>query len=132
MPAAMSDAHKAALAQGRRQSRVVRNYLEALEGTRSRRGRPRAPERIADRIQAIDEALAAAEPMARVRLIQERLDLTAELSAGAAPNDLAELEAAFVEVAKPFADAKGITYPAWREVGVPAAVLARAGITRSS
>ena len=70
--------------------------------------------------------------MTRVRLIQERLDLTAELSARSAPDDLAELEAAFVEVAKPFAEAKGITYPAWREVGVPASVLARAGITRST
>ncbi len=70
--------------------------------------------------------------MTRVRLIQERLDLTAELSTRSAPDDLAELEAAFVEVAKPFAEAKGITYPAWREVGVPASVLARAGITRST
>ena len=85
----MSDAHKAALAQGRHQSRVVRAYLTALESAKPRRGRPRSPERIANRIQAIDLALATADPMTRVRLIQERLDLTAELSARSAPDDLA-------------------------------------------
>ena len=110
----------------------MREYLNALAAARPRRGRPRSPERITDRIETIDLTLATADPMSRVRLIQERLDLTAELAARSAPTDLSELEAAFVEVAKPFAQAKGITYPAWREVGVPAALLARAGITRSS
>jgi hypothetical protein len=128
----MSESHKAALAQGRHQSRVVRAYLNALDAAKPRRGRRRRPEQIADRIGVIDLTLATADPMTRVQLIQERLDLTAELSVRSDADDLAELEAAFVEVARPFAEAKGITYPAWREVGVPAAVLARAGIPRSS
>jgi len=40
------------------------------------------------------------------------------------------LEAAFVKVAKPFCDKRGISYGAWREAGVPAAVLKRVGIAR--
>ncbi len=128
----MSDAHKEALAQGRRQSRVVRAYLNAIEAGRTRRSRPRDPQVITERIGAIDLELATAEPMIRVKLIQERLDLTAELAARSGPDDLADLEAEFVEVAKAFGQSKGITYPAWRQVGVPAAVLARAGITRTS
>ena len=43
---AMSDEHKAALAEGREQGRVVRRYLEALESSRPKRGRRRTPETI--------------------------------------------------------------------------------------
>ena len=39
-----------------------------------------------------------------------------------------EEERAFVEAAAPYGERKGISYKAWREVGVPAAVLKRAGI----
>ena len=53
----MTDEHKAALAEGREQGRVVRRYLEALESHRPRRGRRRTPESIAKRIAAIDEQL---------------------------------------------------------------------------
>jgi hypothetical protein len=42
--------------------------------------------------------------------------------------DIAALEAAFVAAAKPYSDRKGINYTTWREVGVPADVLARAGL----
>ena len=40
----------------------------------------------------------------------------------------AALEREFVEVAKQFAQRRGISYDAWRDVGVPEAVLLRAGI----
>ena len=40
------------------------------------------------------------------------------------------LETAFVDVAKSYSERQGIGYQSWREVGVPAAVLSRAGITR--
>lgn len=38
---AMSDEHKAALAEGRDQGRAVRRYLDALEQHRPKRGRKR-------------------------------------------------------------------------------------------
>ena len=49
---AMSDAHKAALAQGRAAgNRAVRNYLEALEAHKPKRGRKRTPDSIKKRLR---------------------------------------------------------------------------------
>ena len=45
---AMSEEHKAALAEGREQGRVVRRYLEALESQRPKRGRPAASHRVVE------------------------------------------------------------------------------------
>ena len=46
--------------------------------------------------------------------------------------DSAGFEEAFVEVAKSYSDRQGISYAAWRTVGVAPEVLRRAGVTRSS
>ena len=46
--------------------------------------------------------------------------------------DLSELEKGFVDAAAEYGRRKGITYAAWREAGVPSAVLNRAGIGRNS
>lgn len=128
----MSDEHKAALAVGRNQGRMVRRYLEALDAHRPRRGRRRTPESIQRRLERIDAELAEANPLKRVQLIQERLDLTTELSTATGDVDLTDLEQDFVEAAGPYSSRKGISYAAWRELGVPASVLKRAGITRAS
>lgn len=127
----MSDEHKAALAEGRAQGRAVRNYLEALEAHKPKRGRKRTPESIAKRLDRIDEELGSADPIRRLELIQERLDLKKELESIEKVVDLTELEAEFVKAAKPYAERKGISYTAFREVGVPAAVLKAAGISRA-
>ena len=79
-PRPMTDTHKAALAEGREQGRVVRRYLEALENRH-----------------------------------------TAQVEA---------LETAFIAVAGPYSDRKGLTYAAWRAVGVKPRVLRAAGIAR--
>jgi len=76
---AMTDAHKQALAEGRTQGRAVRAYLEALETHRPKRGRKRTPESINRRLSRIDDDFRYADPMKRLSLIQERLDLQAEL-----------------------------------------------------
>ncbi len=128
----MSDEHKAALAEGREQGRAVRRYLEALESTKPRRGRKRTPERMHKRLAAIDEALATADPLSRVHLVQERYDLEARLASGESQVDLAALEADFIDAAAPYGERKGISYTAWREVGVEPRVLKAAGIPRSS
>ncbi len=78
-PRPMTDEHKAALAEGREQGRVVRRYLEALA------------------------------------------DRAAEIEA---------LEASFIAVAGPYSARKGITYAAWRAVGVEPRVLRAAGVPR--
>ncbi|HMK63772.1 MAG TPA: hypothetical protein VK386_09150, partial [Acidimicrobiales bacterium] len=58
-------------------------------------------------------------------------DLRSELARLTPAQDLDRLESAFVVVAKRYAARKGISYSAWRAAGVPAGVLARAGISRS-
>ena len=127
----MSDEHKAALAEGRAQSRAVRTYLDALEAHKPKRGRKRTPDSIRTRLERIEAEIPEAEPMTRVGLVQERIDLTAELDRAEDKVDLAALEAGFVTAAKGYSERRGISYAAWREVGVPAAVLKAAGISRS-
>ena len=126
----MSDSHKAALAEGREQGRAVRRYLEALELHRPKRGRKRTQESVQKRLDAIEERLSTADPLTRVQLIQERMDLTAELAAGQNVVDMSALEDGFVSAAADYGRRKGITYAAWREAGVDAGILRRAGIGR--
>ena len=127
----MSEEHKAALAEGREEGRVVRRYLEALESHRPKRGRKRTPETITKRIAAIDERLATADPLSRLHLLQERIDLAHELAAtGGDGAELDELEAAFTEVAVAYGERKGLTYEAWRSFGVEPRVLKAAWIGR--
>jgi uncharacterized protein YicC (UPF0701 family) len=126
----MSDAHKAALAKGRVEGRVVREYLEGLRATKPKRGRKRTPDSIRKRLDAIDVELASASPLDELLLVQERRDLTNELAGMSNAIDMDALEAEFVKVAKSYSDSKSISYASWRDVGVPANVLKQAGITR--
>ncbi len=128
----MSDDHKAALAEGRNQGRAVRRYLEALEAHKPKRGRKRTSESMKKRLDRIDAELANADALKRLQLIQERLDLTAELQAADTKVDLTGLEKEFVSAAAAYSARKGISYAAWRELGVEASVLKRAGISRAS
>jgi hypothetical protein len=128
----MSDEHKAALAEGRNQGRSVRRYLEALDAHKPKRGRKRTPDSMQKRLDRIDVELASADPLKRLQLIQERLDLSAELEAASETIDLSGLEKEFVEAAAAYSARKGISYAAWRELGVEPAVLKKAGISRSS
>jgi hypothetical protein len=127
----MSDTHKAALAKGREEGRVVRQYLEALESTKPRRGRKRTPDSIRRRLATIDSTLATAEPLTRLHLIEEKQRLEAELSHSGDTVDMATLEKAFIKVARVYGERKGISYSAWRTVGVSASVLQQAKIPRT-
>jgi hypothetical protein len=127
----MSDEHKAALAEGRNQGRAVRRYLEALEAHKPKRGRKRTAESVRKRLDRIDAELASADPLKRLQLVQERLDLQNELEQANSKVDLTELEAEFVKAAGDYSARKGISYAAWRELGVEASVLKRAGVRRS-
>jgi len=127
----MTDAHKAALAAGREQSRAVRDYLEAIEAAKPRRGRKRTPASIKKRLTVIDGALPEASALQRLLLTQERTDLEYELENMSEAIDLGAYEKGFVKHARAYAEAKGISYATFRSVGVSADVLQRAGITRS-
>jgi hypothetical protein len=131
-PKSMSAEHKQALAIGREQGRAVRRYLEALEAHKPKRGRKRTPDSIQRRLDAIEDRLLSADPLTRLQLVQERMDLDAELSAKANTVDLSALEEDFVQAAREYGERKGISYAAWREAGIDAAVLKRAGIRRGA
>lgn len=131
-PKVVTAEHKAAMAAGRAESRAVRQYLEALDAHRPRRGRRRTPDSIRKRLDAIERELETADAIKRLSLVQERLDLTNELESANAQVDLSGLEAEFVKVAKAYGERKHISYTAWREVGVQPAVLKAAGISRSA
>ncbi|HUR22986.1 MAG TPA: hypothetical protein VMZ73_03835 [Acidimicrobiales bacterium] len=126
----MSDSHKAALAEGREQGRAVRRYLEALEAHKPKRGRKRTPESVQRRLAAIEERLGDADALTRLHLMQERMNLTNELASTGDSVDLQGIEDEFVVAAGPYGARKGITYAAWRSMGVDPSVLRRANIKR--
>ena len=128
----MSKQHKEALALGREQGRVVRTYLEALELHKPKRGRKRTPESIKRQLADVERRLPTADPLSRVHLIQQRIDLQRELASKSETVDLAGLEKAFVKAAREYGTRKGITYAAWREAGVSPQTLKKAGIGRGA
>ena len=129
----MSAEHKTALAEGRNHAKTVGRYLEALEANKPKRGRKRTADSVKKRLGSVESELKAAAGIQRLSLLQERRNLEVELAGmqGGGP-DLGGLEKEFVKVAKPYAQRKGITYGAWREFGVPADVLKKAGISRGA
>jgi hypothetical protein len=131
-PKEMTDSHKAALERGRAEGRIVRDYLEALRSNKPKRGRKRTADSINKRLAAIDKEMQAASAIEELQLIQERRDLNAELASLGSGVDLGEIEDSFVKVAKGYGERKGISYASWRDVGVSAATLKRAGISRGA
>jgi len=123
----MTQEHKDALARGRREARAIKAYLNALESRRP--GRPVSKESLKKRLEKVDEKLEAADnPLETVDLIQSKLDIEKALSEVENAQDMATLEAGFVDNAASYSERKGVTYTAWREFGVPAKVLREAGI----
>jgi hypothetical protein len=128
----LSDEHKAAMAAGRLEGRVVRDYLEALRSNKPRRGRKRTAESITARLESITSELNEADALDELRLLQERRNLQIELESMDSGVDITALEQEFVKVARSYSERQGIAYATWREVGVEASVLSAAGISRSA
>lgn len=127
---AMSAEHKEALAQGRQEARDIKSYLAALANRKP--GRPVTAESLRARIERLEAKISAeTNPLKAVEHRQARIDAERAMAAMADPVDMAALEAGFVAAAANYSDRKGITYAAWREAGVPAAVLKQAGISRA-
>ena len=120
--------------QEKADNKAVRDYLDALAASAPKRGRKRTAGSVKARISAIGNAMGDASATKRLGLVQERLDLEAELDTMARADsvDMDDLEAGFVKTATSYGGQRGISYAAWREVGVSAATLKAAGIRRSS
>ena len=90
----MSDEHKAALARGRKETRAVKRYLQALGARKP--GRPVTPERLKERIAALGGKIAEeADPLKALEMRQSRLDAEAALAKAEATDDMESLEAGF-------------------------------------
>lgn len=127
----MSATHKAALAKGRAQSRAVRDYLDMLE-TDGRRSSNKSPDQLNAKIHELQTRIDdESNPATRLDLVQKRLEAEEQLAAAEDAPDTEAVEKAFVESAAEYSKRKGISYPAWREVGVPAAMLKAAGVPRT-
>src|SRR3954452_24129446 len=126
----MTKEHKEALAKGRESGRAVREYLNALEVNKPKRGRKVTTETLVERLNDTNEKVnAETDPLRRLNLVQQALDIEGELArrGGDDGPDMAALEKAFVGHAKSYSASKGISYAAWCEIGVAPAVLKAAG-----
>jgi len=128
----LSAAHKRALAEGRSMSAVVDRYLSAVN-TPKRRGRKVSKASLVSRLADARGRAKSATGVDKVLASQEVRDLEVRIAAmeQAAGEDLKSLEAAFVKIAKRFGENRGIGYGAWRDAGVPAVVLKKAGVART-
>lgn len=107
---------------------VVGAYLTAVRAPKQR-GRQRTLESAEAELADVTTQLDA-DPSATTALLltQRRIDLEREVEERRARANPGALEAEFVKVAARYGESRGISYAAWREVGVPAAVLRQAGI----
>jgi len=128
----LSPAHKRALAEGRTMSATVDRYLSAVN-TPKRRGRKVSKGALQQRLADARAKSKTATGVDRVLAAQEVRDLQTRIAAldTSAGGDIRSLEAAFVKIAKRFGENRGIGYGAWRDAGVPAQVLKKAGVART-
>ena len=113
---------------------AIREYLKALEQNAPRRGRKRTPDGIRRQLASLTAEMEGATVTRQLDMVQQRIDLETELEAleQAGSIDLSALEANFVNHAASYGGRRGISYAAWREVGVLATTLKAAGIRRST
>ena len=123
----MTDSEKSEVA-------AVRDYLKALEQNAPRRGRKRTKESVGRQLAALEGEMAGASVTKRLSLIQQRINLEADLEAlsQTASVDLSALEAGFATHAAAYSGRRGISHAAWMEIGVSSATLKTAGIRRST
>jgi hypothetical protein len=123
----MTKAHKAALAKGRREASAVRRYLEALEQDGERIDVDKLRKRVDD---LASKAYQEDDPLRRVEVIEQRLKAEKALEDAQKTPDINALAADFSDAVASYSERKGITYKAWRELGVPAVVLREGGLSR--
>jgi hypothetical protein len=108
----------------------VRAYLSALRDRAMHDDEAREVDRAKLRIDSINRQMSkgahSGDVIRELKLIAERHQLEDRIARFQLA-DLSTLESRFIESALAFAHRNGIGYAAWREMGVPADVLSRAG-----
>lgn len=115
-----------------RLGRAVRRYLDVLSGKDQAPARGRGGRNMEAELARIDKRLDQQQlgSLQRLKLTQTRNDLLAHgLPPRASGRAGADPEEEFVKAAKPFGELHGITYQTWLDMGVPAEVLERAGLS---
>jgi hypothetical protein len=113
----------------RAETNAVAVYLTALKGPRPSGSSKAKREGLMRRRAQVEQWISEERsPIREVELIQQRLDIDAQLGQLDQAARLPELEEAFVKVAASWAKRSGVSAAALREVGVPASVLRRAGL----
>ena len=130
----MTAEHKAAMARGRAEGEVVRDYLEALRTKKPKRGRKRTPDSIKKRLEPIEAELQRRRPPSTsCGWCRSAATSAASSRRWAAASTSARSRTAFVKVAKAYSERQGISYAVVaRRRRVEAAVLKRAGISRAA
>ncbi len=110
--------------------KLTQKEIEAIQKGKGRRVDPKTIER---RLAKARQALAAAKnPLQKIELTEKVLRLEKALKeAQKGGGKTSDVEKAFIQHAASFARRKGISYRAFREMGVPPDVLAKAGIKRT-
>jgi len=128
----LSAAHKKALAEGRTMSASVDRYL-AVVNAPQRRGRKVSKATLTERLTEARVRAKSATGVDRVLAAQAVRDLERRVAQldSASGDDVKRLESDFVKLAKKFGEQRGISYGAWRDAGISAQVLKRAGIPRT-
>lgn len=128
----MTPEHKEAIRQGRKESSAVNAYLELLsQGAGQRRSAD--PSAIQRRLKATEDRLAGeSNRLRQLELIQQKMNLESALKANSGDPDEVKVRQEFIKVAAAYGKRHGISYKAWRAIGVPASVLKQAGISRAS
>ena len=113
----------------RAKTNAVAAYLTALKGPRPSGSSKAKREGLMRRRAQVEQWISEERsPIREVELIQQRLDVDAQLAQLDQAARLPELEEAFVNVAASWAKRTGVSAAALREVGIPASVLRRGGL----
>ena len=129
-----SDEHKTEIRTAIAQRGAVNRYLKSLEQIKSVRSNILSEERLQAKLAQAEEDMASASSvMDKLQAVQNRKDILAKIkqtqNASNITSEAEEAEAGFIQHAAGYAERKGISYKAWREVGVSAAALKQAGIS---
>ncbi len=132
MPKTVTADQKLAMKEGRRDSGHIDAYLKAIARPKPR-GRPDRLDQLAQRLNKAQAEAASSEGIARLKSLQTAADLQHRIDSATAGNeeDTVALESAFVDVAARYSERHGISYATWREAGVPASMLKRAGVRQT-
>lgn len=123
----MSASTRERIAESRRQNSAVRRYLQHVRA--GKRGRGAEPETLRKRIERTRAAIEACDDLLQeLELRQQIIDLEKRLAATEDAPGSFDLEEAFVKEAGNYSARTGVGWKAFRQMGVPAAVLRRAGI----